>query len=437
MFKSPPPVPAPVEANASNWQEYPIEDFGGGLNTAEPASSLRPDQFTTLNNYYLTDNNKPKARGPFRPWLVASEDTILPDSAPPLTFTIVELRGTDFRVASWDNGANTEVSVYDESNNRWAGEGGGTTINDSLTDATLVRFAKFSVNEAEDLLFANGTDVPQRWVGTVDTASSDLGLGVPEDGGVSETYTYVSHATADGGASTIITFDAAIANLDVGEHVLFSGVTGTNAALWNAVGGVPATAIVGSTITFGIAYSAGTNYGAATITHNHFILTTGAGTAGGRGIVLDGTYYYRFANFWDDSGTSTKFGESGLNDINSSIAVTGAAVATPQKVTVKTLHVETGVDTIKVYRSPADSPAGPFTLVGELTGENVEFVDVTPNDEEGVVNIVDPGTPPRLKNIVVHGSRVWGVGLNSSGALANKGVWSNTNICYSGRRSGC
>lgn len=120
-------------------------------------------------------------RGPFRPWLVASENTLLPDSAPPLTFTIVELRGADFRVACWDNGLNYEVSVYDEANNRWAGEGGGTSVKTNLTQGYKVRFVKYSVNEAEDLIFCNGKDAPQRWAGTVNTASSDLGLAPPSD----------------------------------------------------------------------------------------------------------------------------------------------------------------------------------------------------------------------------------------------------------------
>ena len=426
MFKTPPPVPDLVQENASDWQEYPIEDFGGGLNTAEPTSSLRPDQFTALSNYYLTDNRKLRSRGPFRPWLVSSEDTILPDSAAPLTFTIVELRGSDFRVASWDNGGNIEVSVYDESNNRWAGEGGGTSIKTDITDDTIVRFAKFSINEAEDLLFANASDIPQRWVGTVDTASVDLGLSTPEDGGVLETLVYVSHATADGGASTIITFDATVEKLMVGEHVLFVGVAGTSAATWNVSGGIAATAVSGATVTFAIAYSAGTNFGGATITHSHFVISTGAATADGRGLTLNGTYYYRFADLWDDSGASTKFGESGLNDINTPIVVTGAAVATPQKVTIKTLDIANGDDTVPIDRSTADTPDGPLRLVGALTGENVDFVDVVPNGEEGIESIADPGTPPRLKNIVVHGGRVWGIGLSSAGALTNKGVWSRS-----------
>jgi hypothetical protein len=425
MFNFRAPTPKLVTQPSEVWQPWQIDDFSGGLNTAEPSASIRKDQQTALTNYYHQPNRTLVTRGPFRPWLVASEDTILPDSAPPLTFIIVELRGSDFRVASWDAGATDEVSVYDEGNDRWAGEGGGTPIKTGLTSGNKVRYVKYSINEAEDLIFANGKDTPQRWVGTIDTASTDLGLGVPVDGGINDTLTYNSHATANGGASTEITFNAGDTdNIEVNEHVLFTGVTGTNASLWNAAGGVAVTAKTATTLTFAIAYSAGTNFGAATITHQHYVLTTAAATAGGRGITLDGTYYYRFTNVWDDSGTSTKFGESGPNSVNTSIAVSGAAVATPQKVTIKVFHIDTGVDTIKIYRSPGDTPDGPFQLVGALTGENTEFVDVVPNGSEGVEITLDAGTPPAaLKNPIAYDSRIWGIGINSSGELTNKGVY--------------
>jgi len=401
-----------------------MDDFSGGLNTAEPSASIRKDQQTALSNYYHQPNRTLVTRGPFRPWLVASEDTILPDSAPPLTFIIVELRGADYRVASWDAGATDEVSVYDEANDRWAGQGGGTPIKTGLTSGNQVRFAKYSINEAEDLIFCNGKDVPQRWIGTIDTASSDLGLGVPVDGGVTATLTYNSHATAGGGASTEITFNAGDTDdVEVAEHVLFVGVSGTAAATWNNTDGIEVTAKTATTLTFAIAYSAGTNFGGATITHSHFVISTGAATADGRGITINGTYYYRFTNNWDDGGASTKFGESGPNSVNTSIAVTGGATATPQKVTLMTFHFEAGVDTIGVYRSPADTPDGPFRFVGLITGESVDFVDVVPNGEEGVEITLDAGTPPRLKNPIAYDSRIWGIGINSSDELTNKGVY--------------
>ena len=99
MFDVPPAIPKPIGQPANEWLQYLIDDFTGGLNTTDPSTALRKDQFSAMLNYYLQSNRSLKVRGPFRPWLVASEDTILPDSAPPLTFKIVELRGNDFRVA--------------------------------------------------------------------------------------------------------------------------------------------------------------------------------------------------------------------------------------------------------------------------------------------------------------------------------------------------
>ena len=179
---------------ADQWQPYSIEDFSGGLNTEEPAASLPKNQLSAMSNWYIQPNGSILVRGPYRPWLVASEDTILPDSAPPLTFIVVELRGTNFRVASWDAGVTDEVSVYDETNDRWAGEVAGTSIKTGLTSGNKVRFVKYSINEAEDLIFCNGKDTPQRWVGTVDTASSDLGLAAP---GAPSSLAEVSTAVTD------------------------------------------------------------------------------------------------------------------------------------------------------------------------------------------------------------------------------------------------
>lgn len=416
MFKQPPPVPAFVDQNASEWQEYPIEDFSGGLNTAEPASSLTANQFTTLQNYYLTDNRKLITRGPFRPWLVASEDTVLPDSAAPLTFTIVELRGTDFRVASWDSGSNIEVSVYDESNDRWAGEGGGTSIKTDLADNTIVRYAKFSVNDAEDLLFANGSDVPQRWVGTVDTASADLGLAPPTDAHV-----VITNVTAANPGQVTTSTAHGLTN---GDIIFITGVVGNMGD--DVLNDNPFTITVVDTTNFTIGTStAGKTYTSGGLVHTIGVLTTGAGTAGGQGITLNGTYYYKLTFTYDDSGTSTKFGESGPEtEIDHVITVTGAADATPQKVTLQGFDFPAGVGAVNLYRAPPDAQNGVYRLVCTQTTTNTDCVDVTPVGSEGVAVPLDDGTPPRLKNITVHGGRVWGIGLSSTGALANKGVWS-------------
>ncbi len=343
MFKVPPAIPKPIGQPANEWLQYLLEDFTGGLNTADPSTALRKDQFSAMLNYYLQPNRSLRVRGPFRPWLVASEDTILPDSAPPLTFKIVELRGSDFRVACWDNGSNTEVSVYDEVNDRWAGEGAGTSIKANLTDGYPVRFAKFSVNDAEDLLFCNGKDTPQRWVGTVDTASSDLGLAVPTLGG------------AKAGAE-----DNTLAAAD-------------------------------------------------------------------RGLTKSGVYTYKFTYFYDDGGTSTKYGESGPSAVLTSADLANATSSNPVAVDLDLdltgSALPSGVSKCNIYRSPPDRAEGPFEFVGFFASGDT-YKDNTPNGEEGVEAPLDAGTPPKLKNPIVHDGRVWGIGINSSGALTNKGVWS-------------
>ena len=56
------------------------------------------------------------------------------------------------------------------------------------------------------------------------------------------------------------------------------------------------------------------------------------------------------------------------------------------------------------------------------------FTDKTPTGEVGIEAPLDAGTPPaRLKHPAVFGGRLWGIGINSSGALTNKGVWSRKN----------
>lgn len=332
-------IPKPIAVPATEWLPYLINSFVGGLNTADHASSLRKDQFTAFLNYYFLPNGTPKVRGPFRPWLVTLEDTVLPDSAPPLTFKIVELRGSDYRVVSWDNGSNYEVSVYDETNDRWAGDGGGTSIKANLTDGHKVRFAKYSVNEAEDLIFCNGYDTPQRWVGTVDTASSDLGLTAPSD------------------TTTLATSNSSVTNE--------------------------------------------------------------------QGIDFDGKYYYKFTAFYDSSGTNTKYGESGPT-AQDDITVAGADISANTRVQATLSNcpaIPSGATRNFVYRSPPEEVNGPYRRVGYYT-TGTGFVDKMPEENKVEEVPVDDGAPPKLKNIIVHDGRIWGIGQTTGGALTNKAVWS-------------
>ncbi|MHC4500031.1 MAG: hypothetical protein ACYS21_13060 [Planctomycetota bacterium] len=338
----------------SPWETVEITDFSGGLNSAFPESAIRDNQFSQLSNYYITEFGTLETRGPFRPLdSASSKESIVQDSADgdavPLNFTWVALGATDYCVASMDAGTTYEVSYWDSSNNRWAGAGGGTSIKTGLTDGYSVEFAKFSVNEAEDLIFANGKDTPQRWTGS--GGASGLGL------------------TVFAGCSNVTESSAATANI--------------------------------------------------------------------RGIQYDGTYYYKFSCNYDTSGTNTIYGESGPSsnsgtaNSTSGVPVTGVAgegTSLAVKITLDNIY-HTAANTkpansnrIYIYRSPPNEPNGPFKRVGYTT--TTTFVDAMPVGEEGVEIPADAGTPPKLKHPYVFKGRLWGVGVNSSGALTNKGVYS-------------
>jgi hypothetical protein len=171
------------ETETSDWDDISIEDFSGGLRTASPESKIRDNQFTVLSNYYIESNSSLKTRGPFRPWLVASEDTVL--ATAPLTFAIEKLNGTTYRIASRDAGSTYQVEYYDESGDTW------TAVKTGLTDSYQVEFTKFSVNDRDDLIICNGQDTPQRWPGS--GTSTDLGLTKPSAAVIT------AAAAADGG----------------------------------------------------------------------------------------------------------------------------------------------------------------------------------------------------------------------------------------------
>lgn len=417
MFIPPPAKSKLVEQPANQWLPHNIEDFSGGLHTNEPSASLKDNEFSVLSNWYLHSNGSLVARGPYRPWLVASESTVLPNTAPPLTFTYVELRGSNYMVASWDAGATDEVSVYDETNDRWAGEVAGTPIKTGLTSGNKVRYAKYSVNEAEDLIFCNGKDTPQRWVGTVDTPSTDLGLAIPT---LTGTLTITNVTAANPGVVTT----SAAHGLTTNDVIAIDGVIGNMGDDVLNDNNFTITVVTATTFSIG-ASTAGKTYTSDGTVYTKGLFVTAAATAGGRGIITNGTYYYKGAYVYDDSGTSTKYGESGPPaTVAQSCTVTGAAAGSEQQNTLLGFTFPTGVDTIKMYRSPPDTPLGPFRLVGENIETETDFVDIVPVGEEGVEVTIDAGTPPTgLKNIISYDGRIWGIGQTTGGALTNKGVW--------------
>jgi len=168
------------------WQTIIFNDFSGGLIEDTLATNIEKNQFSLLQNFYLiADGNYLQTRGPFQPYFVNTSNSIL--STAPLSFVWTNLKGTESLVASRDAGADTAVEFW---------ETGGTDewvsiLSSNLTDAFQVNFAVFSVNDAQDLIIANGKDTPLRWndtdvtgddPATIDNAATALGLTAPTIG---------------------------------------------------------------------------------------------------------------------------------------------------------------------------------------------------------------------------------------------------------------
>lgn len=305
-----------------DWQEAAIKDFSGGLCTAFPETNIRDNQFVTLSNWYHKQDNSIVARGPYRPYLVTTTDTVT--STAPLTFCWMELGGTDYLITHID----TIVQYWNSTT--W------TSIKTGLTSGYKAQFVKFSINEAEDLIFCNGKNTPQRW--TSSGSSSDLGLTAPTLG----------TPTLQGESKV----------------------------------------------------------------------------ASGPGMSVTANFYYKFTAFYDSSGDDTKYGESGPTAA-CTIAVAGVS-GTPSAPTIEDCpDIPTGATRCYVYRSPAGETNGPYRRVGYYTDATAaEFVDNLDVGEEEDDIPADAGTPPKLKNILSFKNRIWGIGLNASGQLTNKGVWS-------------
>lgn len=325
-------VPVKVGAADSPWTPLHLFDFSGGMITDFPDAAIADNQFADLFNYYIDENKSLVTRPPFQPYFAASGEAVLPTV--PERFFWANLNGADYLFVQQTNGTVA----------RWSSGTWTSILSGQLSSSYRADFAKFSVNDRDDLIICNGPggagEVPLRWDSTGGVAT-DLGLAVPD-------------------------------------------VTGAAA--------------------------------------------TDAAAPGARGITINGTYSYKLTYFYD-STTSTKYGESGPSAAftNDGI-VAGASTAAPKEMNLATLPDPSGITGVSkafVYRSPGDTPNGPYLLVGYYTS-GTTFLDVTPIGEEGVETPADAGTPPRLKYPVVANGRIWGVGLNSSGALGGKIVWSES-----------
>ena len=137
-----------------------------------------------------------------------------------------------------------------------------------------------------------------------------------------------------------------------------------------------------------------------------------------RGLSLAGTYHYK-VTFEYNSTTNTQFGESQPSD-SFAIAVTAA---TTVAVTLQDMPALTSdISLAFVYRSPVNVEVGPFERVGFYT-TGTEFVDSTPNGEEGVEPPDVLTAFPKFKHPVQAGRRLWAV----DGAIPSKLVWTEEN----------
>lgn len=164
-------IPQPT-GQSTRWEEYPIADFSGGLCTAFPESNIRENQQTSLTNYYIEDNHSLKVRGPYRPYLVATQESIL--TAAPLSFRWVK-RGTSDYLLSYRTGA----LEY------WTGTAWQDIVEATALTGSYAQFIKFVVNDKEDVIICDGAGTPQRWIGSA--TSTDLGLTAPSESGVTAT----------------------------------------------------------------------------------------------------------------------------------------------------------------------------------------------------------------------------------------------------------
>lgn len=121
--------------------------------------------------------------------------------------------------------------------------------------------------------------------------------------------------------------------------------------------------------------------------------------------IAAGTVYYKFSFFYDDSNTSTKYGESAttvVTDGNCDTGITLTADATKKgkiTITFTTVTVASNITKVRIYRAPDATPEGPYKYIGETdvtsTTAITAYVDTTPWGEEGIEEL-STGSNPSL-----------------------------------------
>jgi hypothetical protein len=148
-----------------------------------------------------------------------------------------------------------------------------------------------------------------------------------------------------------------------------------------------------------------------------------------------GTMYYKFSYFYDDSNTTTKYGESALSETALSRSITAVLSTTGgQQVTIDfTSNASSGITKALIYRAPYNTPEGPYRYIGYTAVstsspyEITTYIDSTPFDFEGAEGLTDESNPSVTTVLkVVNAATIGSYLVGFDATMKNKLVYSNS-----------
>jgi hypothetical protein len=330
-----------------------------------------------------------------------------------VSFFIDDVEGSEKNLIAIENNDTTAVEVRYENTSDYQ-----TNIA-TLTTDTRPSFVKFAQGSAEEVIIANGVDAPLRWDGTTSTAT-ELGLDTLDEtfelteitrnspgvitipGDVSDVFIVgstltVSNAEQDGSPETDYDGDYGVASIS------YTGGATDETTITTDV----------NTSAFGTS-----NATAGTVTRSDATLTQLTKAVGNVGVTRNGTYSYKFTNFYNETGT-TKYGESNAG-LLSTISVTGLNGSTEGSIIqIEDIGFAEGVEAVNIYRSRPDR-TDVFYYVGRITSSGQIFKDTTETGAEGLPLPVDDGSVPKL----LYPKNIDGRIVAVDGDIQNKLVWS-------------
>ncbi len=375
--------PTPGAYQSDDFEQKLLTDFTGGMNITDLAETLPDNQFTNMSDLFLTRKGQLKTRPPYRPFTFSAtvEDSALSDGTY-IPTKIVGYKIIPAVVSGWSY--NGEIHVV------------------ALLDSN----SQYSVWAYKP---------PTAWL----TATVYAALDVVKNNG------YIYRCKAGQGHTSGDTDDE-------------PGVGATQATYWEAWNGwiqlwTSATATDVRIIPYQLngavdifiypdndgperyafKASALSDMGLTAPTVGNFttVLTEGDNSAGFVRATAE-TVYYKYAFFYDEVNSTTRFGESASTAITTtSSEVLSVTTANGQiSFAFTDVSVPVGVSKINVYRAPLGEVGGPYLIVGSSTATTAPdaagagvfpaFVDTISWGEEGIQDLV-PGTNPSLSGSVL------------------------------------